>query len=61
MKMVRSGFAILCDGKSLNINLELQSNTKQELPKYGENVVLIYGGGSIKKNGIYDDVIRILN
>lgn len=32
-----------------------------ELPKYGKNVVLIYGGGSIKKNGIYDDVIRILN
>ena len=32
-----------------------------ELPKYGKNVVLIYGGGSIKKNGIYDDVIKILN
>lgn len=29
-----------------------------ELPKYGKNVVLIYGGGSIKKNGIYDDVIK---
>lgn len=33
---------------------------KTELPKYGKNVVLIYGGGSIKKNGIYDDVIKIL-
>lgn len=32
----------------------------QELPKYGKNVVLIYGGGSIKKNGIYDDVVKIL-
>lgn len=31
-----------------------------ELPKYGKNVVLIYGGGSIKKNGIYEDVIKIL-
>ena len=31
-----------------------------ELPRYGDNVVLIYGGGSIKKNGIYDDVCRIL-
>ncbi len=31
-----------------------------ELPKYGSNVVLIYGGGSIKKNGIYEDVCRIL-
>lgn len=31
-----------------------------ELPKYGSNVVLIYGGGSIKKNGIYEDVCKIL-
>lgn len=32
----------------------------EELPKYGERVQLVYGGGSIKKNGIYDDVISIL-
>ena len=32
----------------------------EELPKYGKNVVLIYGGGSIKKNGIYDSVISVL-
>ncbi|MGN0654680.1 MAG: iron-containing alcohol dehydrogenase [Oscillospiraceae bacterium] len=32
-----------------------------ELKKYGQNVVLIYGGGSIKKNGIYDEVIAALN
>ncbi len=32
-----------------------------ELKKYGQNVVLIYGGGSIKKNGIYDEVAGILN
>lgn len=31
-----------------------------ELPKYGKNVQLIYGGGSIKKNGIYDQVVEIL-
>ena len=31
-----------------------------ELSKYGSNVVLVYGGGSIKKNGIYDEVIKIL-
>lgn len=31
-----------------------------ELPKYGENVVLVYGGGSIKKNGIYDGVLEML-
>lgn len=33
---------------------------KQELPKYGDNVVLIYGGGSIKKNGIYDAIQKLL-
>ena len=32
----------------------------QELPKYGKNVLLVYGGGSIKKNGIYDKVVAIL-
>lgn len=32
----------------------------EELPKYGKNVQLTYGGGSIKKNGIYDKVMEIL-
>ncbi len=32
----------------------------EELPKYGKNIQLIYGGGSIKKNGIYDAVVAIL-
>ena len=32
-----------------------------ELPKYGKNVVLIYGGGSVKKNGIYDEVVKLLH
>ena len=31
-----------------------------ELPKYGKNVLLICGGGSIKRNGIYDDVVKLL-
>lgn len=31
-----------------------------ELPKYGKNVLLVYGSGSIKKNGIYDKVVKIL-
>ena len=33
---------------------------RDELSKYGKNVVLIYGNGSIKRNGIYDSVISIL-
>lgn len=33
---------------------------KRELPRYGKNILLVYGGGSIKKNGIYDEVMSIL-
>lgn len=36
------------------------NSLRGELEKYGENVLLVYGGGSIKKNGIYDKVIEIL-
>ena len=32
----------------------------EELPKYGKTVQLIYGGGSIKRNGVYDAVMEIL-
>ena len=33
---------------------------KEEMPQYGKTVQLVYGGGSIKKNGIYDSVVSIL-
>ncbi len=33
---------------------------REELKRYGETVQLIYGGGSVKKNGIYDAVVKIL-
>jgi len=32
----------------------------KELPKYGKKVQLIYGGGSIKKTGLYDEIVKIL-
>ncbi len=32
-----------------------------ELPKYGKNIILVYGGGSVKKSGLYDEVMEILN
>lgn len=35
-------------------------NLKTELNNYGQNIMLVYGGGSIKKNGIYQQVIYIL-
>lgn len=36
-------------------------NLGAELKNYGKNVLFCYGGGSIKKNGIYDKVVQILN
>ena len=31
-----------------------------ELAKYGQNVMLAYGGGAIKKVGIYDEIMSVL-
>lgn len=31
-----------------------------ELARYGKHVALVYGGGSIKRNGIYDQVMDVL-
>lgn len=36
-------------------------NLASKLKNYGNNVLFCYGGGSIKKNGIYDKVVKILN
>jgi len=30
---------------------------KTEVPKYGKRVLLVYGGGSIKRSGLYDQVL----
>ena len=32
----------------------------EELKKYGPIVQLIYGGGSIKRSGLYDEIIKVL-
>jgi len=34
---------------------------KQEIPHYGKKVLVVYGGGSIKRSGLYDKVINLLN
>jgi alcohol dehydrogenase YqhD (iron-dependent ADH family) len=49
-----------CNPTKLYFGEKALENLGAELRKYGKNVVLIYGGGSIKKNGIYDDVMAIL-
>ncbi|WMJ82353.1 iron-containing alcohol dehydrogenase [Clostridium sp. MB40-C1] len=33
----------------------------KEIKKYGSKVLLTYGGGSIKKNGLYDSIVDIFN
>ena len=35
-------------------------NLKDELANYGQNVLLVYGGGSIKKSGLYDEITALL-
>lgn len=49
-----------CNPTKLYFGDESLNYLNTELSKYGKNVVLIYGGGSIKKNGIYDEVVQIL-
>lgn len=49
-----------CNPTKLYFGDESLQYLNTELPKYGANVVLVYGGGSVKKNGIYDEVVQIL-
>lgn len=49
-----------CNPTKLYFGEDAISNLSRELKNYGQNILLVYGGGSIKKNGIYDQVITIL-
>lgn len=49
-----------CNPTKLYFGEDALDHLSTELKKYGKNVVLVYGGGSIKKNGIYDEVMEIL-
>lgn len=49
-----------CNPTKLYFGKNSLDGLNQELPKYGKNVLLVYGGGSIKKNGIYDKVVALL-
>ena len=37
------------------------SNLPNELSAYGDRILVVYGGGSIKKNGLYDELMDLLN
>lgn len=49
-----------CNPTKLYFGKSALDGLNEELPKYGKNVLIVYGGGSIKKNGIYDKVIAAL-
>lgn len=38
-----------------------EDSLKNELQKYGKNVMLAYGGGSLKRTGLYDRIVAMLN
>lgn len=49
-----------CNPTKLYFGEDALENLIVELTKYGNNVALVYGSGSIKKNGIYDEIMDIL-
>lgn len=49
-----------CNPTKLYFGKTALNGLNEELPKYGDTVLLCYGGGSIKKNGIYNKVVAIL-
>ena len=49
-----------CNPTRLYFGQQSLEGLNQELPKYGPCVLLCYGGGSIKKNGIYQQVVELL-
>ena len=49
-----------CNPTKLYFGKNAIDGLEKELSGYGKNVLLVYGGGSIKKNGIYERVTEIL-
>lgn len=54
------GNFVYCNPTKLFFGSDALDGLNEMLPLYGENVMLVYGAGSIKKNGIYDKVMNIL-
>lgn len=50
-----------CNPTKLYFGKDSLKYLDDELKKYGKNILLVYGTGSIKRNGIYDEVTAILN
>ncbi|EKO3391323.1 iron-containing alcohol dehydrogenase [Vibrio fluvialis] len=46
---------------TIHFGKESLTKLADELPHYGETVLLVYGRNAIKSNGLYDDVMAILS
>lgn len=49
-----------CVPTDIRFGKEMITCLPDELAKYGKKVLLVYGGGSIKKTGLYDKVYELL-
>ncbi len=49
-----------CNPTKLHFGENSLEMLKDELSHYGKNILLTYGGGSIKKTGLYDEIVKIL-
>lgn len=49
-----------CNPTRIHFGKDAMAALEEELSQYGGTVQLVYGGGSIKKNGIYDQVVSAL-
>lgn len=52
---------ILFNPVKVHFGMGMVDGLGKTVSKYGKRVLLIYGGGSIRKNGIYDQVMAQLN
>jgi alcohol dehydrogenase YqhD (iron-dependent ADH family) len=57
--MMMENFTFLNPTKLIFGKGELEQ-LKTEVPRYGKKVLLVYGGGSIKRSGLYENVINLL-
>ena len=50
-----------CNPTRIHFGRTAMDNLPAELANYGKNILLVYGKNSIKKNGIYDTVMKMLH
>lgn len=60
MEVIMLGNFTYSNPTRLHFGKDALEHLSEELGNYGTNILFVYGGGSIKKNGIYDKVAAIL-